>query len=371
MASHPARAMLPRRSAEIPAARSSAGELAGERDAEHAVLNLVGASRPFTVVLELIRKMARCDATVLIQGETGTGKELAARGIHYLGPRRDQPFVPVNCGAIPDTLVESEFFGHVRGAFTDARDARCGLIASAEAGTLFLDEVETLSQRAQVALLRFLQDRIYRPLGGREAVRGNVRIIAASNAPIAALVANGLFRSDLMYRLAIMSMHMPALRERRGDALLLARHFIRGFARQYGIAEKRLDDASVEALERHDWPGNVRELENLVHRELLLAEGDTINLSGALPTAPAQAAAGASAIAPHAPPPPPASRYLELDYRRARAAMLADFEKAYVNYALALAGGNVSQAARRAGKERRAFGKLVKKHGIARERFRA
>jgi DNA-binding NtrC family response regulator len=324
---------------------------------EDGALNLAGGSPKFLATVALIRRMAQCDATVLILGETGTGKELAARGIHYLGPRRDYPFVPVNCGAIPDNLVESQFFGHERGAFTDARDRQCGLICNAENGTLFLDEVETLSQKAQVALLRFLQDRVYRPIGGRHAVRGNVRIIAASNAPLQTLVANGTFRSDLMYRLAIMSLWMPPLRERPGDAALLARHFIREFAKQYATAEKHLDPASLAALERHDWPGNVRELENLVHREFLLAEGDTISLTpvpaaGEMP----------SAAAPHS----PTEMHYALDFRHARAAVLAEFEKTYIARVLAESGGNVSQAARRAGKERRAFGKLMKKHDIGR-----
>ena len=370
MASNLAQTTLPRRSTGVAAVPQTPGESTGGRGAEHELLNLVGVSRPFAAVLDLIRKMARCEATVLIQGETGTGKELAARGIHYLGPRRDQPFVPVNCGAIPDALVESEFFGYVRGAFTDARDAHCGLIASAESGTLFLDEVETLSPRGQVALLRFLQDRIYRPIGGRQPVRGNVRVIAASNAPIAALVASGTFRSDLMYRLAIMSMRMPSLRERRGDAVLLARHFISGFARQYGVAEKRLDEASLGALERYDWPGNVRELENLVHREFLCTDDETIALAAALAMGQTQLTDGLRAQVQPSVPPPQAAHYYELDYRRARAAILAEFEKAYVCHALAQSGGNVSQAARRVGKERRAFGKLIRKHGIDRDRYR-
>jgi DNA-binding NtrC family response regulator len=327
---------------------------------EHAALNLAGGSPKFLATLALIRRMAQCDATVLIQGETGTGKELAARGIHYLGPRRDYPYVPVNCGAIPDNLVESQFFGHVRGAFTDARDKQFGLISTAENGTLFLDEVETLSAKAQVALLRFLQDRTYRPIGGRHAVRGNVRIIAASNAPLQTMVANGTFRSDLMYRLAIMSLLMPPLRERPGDAVLLARHFIRGFASQYATAEKPLNPASAAALESYDWPGNVRELENLVHREFLLAEGDTISLT------PGPAAVGMqSAAAPYL----PTEVHYALDFRRARAAVLAEFEKTYISRALAESGGNVSQAARRAGKERRAFGKLMKKYDISRNPY--
>jgi DNA-binding NtrC family response regulator len=327
---------------------------------EHAALNLAGESPIFVATVALIRRMAQCDATVLIVGETGTGKELAARGIHYLGPRCNYPFVPVNCGAIPDNLVESQFFGHERGAFTDARDRQCGLISNAENGTLFLDEIETLSQKAQVALLRFLQDRVYRPIGGRHAVRGNVRIIAASNAPLQTLVANGAFRSDLMYRLAIMNLRMPPLRERPGDAVLLARHFIRGFAKQYATDERHLDPASLSALEGYDWPGNVRELENLVHREFLLAEGSTISLTPVPATGEIL-----SAAAPHS----FAEMHYALDFRHARAAVLAEFEKTYISRVLAESGGNVSQAARRAGKERRAFGKLMKKHDIGRNRY--
>ena len=346
--------------AELTPGEQPPDDTTGGNQTEHVPLNLAGASPKFAATVALIRRMSQCDATVLIQGETGTGKELAARGIHYLGPRREYPFVPVNCGAIPENLVESQFFGHVRGAFTDARDTQCGLISNAENGTLFLDEVETLSPKAQVALLRFLQDRIYRPIGGRHSVRGNVRIIAASNAPLEALVGNGAFRSDLMYRLAIMSLLMPPLRERPGDAVLLARHFIRGFARQYGTAEKRLDEASLAALDRHDWPGNVRELENLIHREFLLADGDTISLAPTLAAPePHSGAAARTTGAVH----------YALDFRRARAAVLAEFEKTYVSRALAESGGNVSQAARRAGKERRAFGKLMKKHGIDRNHY--
>jgi DNA-binding NtrC family response regulator len=297
--------------------------------------------------------------TVLIQGETGTGKELAARAIHYLGPRRGQAFVPVNCGAIPDNLVENEFFGHTRGAFTGARDHHTGLVASAEGGTLFLDEIESLSLRAQVILLRFLQDQSYRPLGGKGVVTGDVRIVAASNTDLAELVKAGSFRQDLLYRLWIMPLTLPPLRERPEDVALLARHFVRRFAARYGIAEKELHPDSLALLTSHHWPGNVRELENLIHREILLATGPVLHFASVAggPTAARPATSGSL------------NASFELGFRRAKAAVVAEFERAFLAHALAESGGNVSAAARKAGKERRAFGKLLKKHGIARDRF--
>jgi two-component system response regulator GlrR len=199
---------------------------------DFARLNLVGESPAFLRCLALVRKYAACHATVLVQGETGTGKELAARAIHYLGGRSEYPFIPVNCGAIPETLVENELFGHAPGAFTDARDARCGVIADAEGGTLFLDEVEALSFRGQVALLRFLQDRQYRPLGARRPLTANVRVIAAANENLNAMVERGQFRRDLFFRLRVMSLEMPPLRERGSDAVLLAEQFLRQFSCQ-------------------------------------------------------------------------------------------------------------------------------------------
>ena len=321
------------------------------------IANLVGMAPAFQESLRTIDKLAACDVTVLIQGETGTGKELAARAIHYLGARKDYPFIPVNCGAIPDDLAENEFFGHVRGAFTDARDSQPGLVANAEGGTLFLDEIECLSPRGQVVLLRFLQDRVYRPLGGRQHLKGNVRVIAASNADVTEMVEAGAFRRDLMYRLAIVTLTLPALRQRPGDAGVLAEHFVRRFAREYGRPEKPLCPASAAALGAYPWPGNVRELENLVLREFLMSEAPQLELrpvlSAATPAAPPDAA-GAAAM--HLP--------LELGFRRAKALIVAEFERLFLTRALAQCGGNVSRAARLTGTERRAFGKLLKKHRI-------
>ncbi|MCK7496687.1 MAG: sigma-54 factor interaction domain-containing protein [Comamonadaceae bacterium] len=195
---------------------------------------MVGKSDSFLKMTALIARIADCDAPVLLEGETGTGKELVARAIHYQGNRRDQPFVPVNCGAIPDLLIENELFGHRKGAFTDARGDQPGLVARAHAGTLFLDEVDALSPKGQVILLRFLQDRHYRPLGDTREHATDVRIVAASNANLAQLAEAGRFRMDLLYRLKLLFLELPLLRERPGDAVLLAEHFVRACSERFG-----------------------------------------------------------------------------------------------------------------------------------------
>ena len=317
-------------------------------------LNLIGRSGVFLAALRMIERLAACDATVLIHGEIGTGKEVAARAIHYLGTRREGPFTPINCGALPDSLFENEMFGHVRGAFTDARDTVVGLIANAEGGTLFLDEVEALSPKGQVALLRFLQDGTYRPLGGKRLIDANVRIIAASNASLRDLAARGEFRADLMYRLAVMPLDLPPLRARDGDVELLAHYFVARFNAQYRTA-KQLSPASLAALDAQAWPGNVRELENLLHREVLLCDGDTIELANRLPSPDAASGATRSRLG------------FERGFRAAKASWIAEFERRFVCWALEQSNGNVSAAARRAGKERRTFGRLVKKYAVDRD----
>jgi two-component system, NtrC family, response regulator GlrR len=321
--------------------------------------NLVGRSPAFIAVTALITKFATCDATVLIEGETGTGKEVAARAIHYLSKRSGFPFIPVNCGALPDTLVENELFGHVRGAFTDARDNQNGLIRSAEGGTLFLDEIESLSQRAQVVLLRFLQDGAYRPLGGRTVITGDTRVVAASNVDIDELVKTGAFRQDLLYRLTILTVRMPALRDRTGDARVLAEYFMRQFAHRYDRPDNKFDPRSLDQLDNRAWPGNVRELENLVHRAFLMAEDSLVRL----PVEHSRASDPAQS-------PALAMRLPEVQsFRHAKALIVAEFERAFVKRALTESGGNVSAAARMIGKERRAFGRLIRKYGIDRANF--
>ena len=327
-----------------------------------AALNLLGESPVFRETLRLIRKLAPTDAPVLIHGETGTGKELAAHAIHYLSPRRNGPFIPVNCGAIPDTLVEAELFGHIRGAFTDAREARQGLVARADRGTLFLDEIEAISPRGQVALLRFLQNQEYRPVGDSLVRASNVRVVAATNADIAALARGGQYRQDLLFRLDVLTLELPPLRAREGDALVLARAFVRRFSQQYRRPEKTLHADSVAYIRRHLWPGNVRELENAVLRAFLLCDGPELRLPA--PLVPASVSITAASAQPLAP-------LTATCFRQAKARVIADFERAYITELLARAGGNISVAARLAGKERSRLGKLMRKHGLSGAAFRA
>jgi two-component system response regulator GlrR len=314
---------------------------------------IIGASDSFLAWLAQLRRIAANDAPVLIEGETGSGKELAARAIHYWGARRGGPFVPVNCGALPDQLLEAELFGHERGAFTDAKLARRGLVAEANGGTLFLDEVDALSAKAQIALLRFLQDQRYRPLGGSRELATNVRVLAATNQPLADAAQQGRFRGDLMYRLKILHLELPPLRERPGDAERLAEHFVRVLCAKYGLPLKRFDAATLAWMRSYRWPGNVRELENWVHRQLLMADGLTIR--AVLDT-------GCDDETDDGAEPPVLD-----NFQHAKAEAVRAFERDYVLTALRRAGGNVTRAARLAGKERRAFGKLLKKHGIDRE----
>lgn len=324
-------------------------------------LNLHGQSPAFRSALGLLHQCARVDATVLVCGETGTGKELAARAIHYLSPRRHGPFVPINCGALPDSILEAELFGHTRGAFTDAKTDSLGVIGQANGGTLFLDEIDSLSPRAQAAILRFAQDRSYRPLGSPQTRHADVRIVAATNADLNALADRGLFRQDLLYRLNVLSVPLPPLRERGGDALLLAQAFVQRLVRQYGTSARSLSSDSVASLQQpRNWPGNVRELEHWVHRSFLLSNGPEIELAGAAPSAP-MAALPAAPPAPLEPPQPTLTGFAE-----AKAQAIEAFERRYLETVLSQAGGNLSLAARLAGKERSRFCQLVRKHGLQR-----
>ncbi len=331
-------------------------------------LNLIGRSPSFQRSLHLLEQWAQVDATVLLVGETGTGKELAAHAIHYLSPRGQGPFVPVNCAALPDSLLEAELFGHAKGAFTDARVDRPGLIAQADGGTLFLDEIDSLSPRAQAAILRFMQDHCYRPLGGTRQEQPSVRVVAATNADLAALVACGRFRQDLLYRINLLSLLLPPLRERAGDALLLAEAFVQRLARQYGAGPRPLSASGRRLLALPlPWPGNVRELEHCVHRGFLLAQGESIDLDlqDHFPGAATESPVSPPGLQPPAiesqgPAPPPPS------YDCARAEVLCEFERRYLIDMMQRSGGNLTLAARWAGKERSHFGKLVRKHGLQR-----
>ena len=328
--------------------------------ADFARLNLLGKSPAFLYTLELIQKISSCDATLLIEAETGTGKELVARAVHYLSARRDSPFVAVNCGGLPDTLLESELYGHERGAFTDARESTVGLVAQAQGGTLFLDEVETMSVRAQVVLLRFLQDHEYRPVGGKVSRRADTRVIASSNVDLESMASRELFRKDLLFRLKVLPLRLPPLRERLGDAVVLAEAFIRRFSAHYKRSPKFLHPDTISFLNTYRWPGNVRELENLIHREYLFADGPVIKIFD--PTSRPEEWDGAR-YAAHA-----ATRG-HTGFKDAKARAIAQFERAYLAALLSRTQGNLSLAAKLAGKERSSFTRLLKKYRLRRGDF--
>ncbi len=238
--------------------------------------SLVGKSEKMRTVRALISKLANSDATVLITGESGTGKELVARAVHNLSSRRDEPFVPVNCAAIPEELLESELFGHVRGAFTGAVNARQGRFQLAHGGTLFLDEIGEMSPKLQVKLLRVLQERQFEPVGSDKAVQVDVRVVVATNRDLHAAVKEKRFREDLFYRLNVLPIELPPLRERDGDVPLLVDHFLVLHSRTKGKALIQVEPKAMAAMEQYNWPGNVREVENLVERLVVLCEDGLI-----------------------------------------------------------------------------------------------
>jgi two-component system response regulator HydG len=240
---------------------------------------LIGESPPMLKVFDSIAKAASSVATLLITGESGTGKELVARAIHYSSPRSSAPFIPVSCGAIPEGLLESELFGYVKGAFTGASESRAGFFQTADGGTIFLDEISETSLSMQVKLLRVLQDREVMMVGSTVPRKVDVRILAATNKSLPALVKKGVFREDLFYRLDVLTIELPALRERGNDILLLAQHFAVKFAEELGKPTPKFSDRTLKVLHDYDWPGNVRELENVIQRLVVMNEGDTIEVA--------------------------------------------------------------------------------------------
>jgi two-component system response regulator GlrR len=320
-------------------------------------IGLVGHSQAHRRMVGELRRFAVVDAPLFLQGPTGTGKELVARAIHYLSARCSGPFIPIDCGALPDTLFEGELFGHVRGAFTDARRDMRGLVAQADRGTLFIDEVHTLSKQSQAALLRFLQDHTYRPLGGERELEVNVRIIAATNQSLEKGIEQGWFRDDLYYRLNVVAIAVPPLIDRTDDIPLLVNSFLARFARRYELPPKRFDASALSWLTTRSWPGNVRELENFAHREFLRAESNVITFAALLANdekGNADEFARGNSLS---------------NFKAARAEALSNFESRYLRTVLAATGGNIAEAARHAGKERRLFGRMMKRNGIERRDF--
>jgi DNA-binding NtrC family response regulator len=253
-------------------------ELRHEVGRRYQVENIIGRSPKMQEVFRTVLTVAPLKTTILITGESGTGKELIAKAIHYGSPRARKPLVTLNCAAIPETLLESELFGHEKGSFTDAHQKKLGQFELAHGGTLFLDEIGEMGPATQAKLLRVLEHGEFLRVGGQRAVNVDVRIIAATNRDLTAAIKDQSFRADLYYRLNVVSVHLPALRERRDDLVLLIRHFVASKCRDMTIAEKTVRPEAVDALLRYPWPGNVRELENLIERVLVLSEGPTITL---------------------------------------------------------------------------------------------
>lgn len=314
-------------------------------------LPLVGQSPSFQRVIEKIPLIADCKHTVMISGETGSGKEVVARAIHYQGSRRGKPFVAVNCGALPDHLFESELFGHIKGAFTDASSTEKGLIGEAEGGTLFLDEIDALSLAGQIKLLRFLQDGEYRPVGSSRSLHGDVRVIAATNTDLRKRVETEQFRKDLYYRLDALALIIPPLRERIEDLKPLSEFFLARYAQQHGQQARRVSPEAWQKLMSFSWPGNIRELESVITRSLTFSRALILGADDiALPVSTTAQAAVNS-------------------LRVAKLSTVQAFEREFLVNLLAKHRGNVTHAAKAAGKERRTFQRLLRKHNLSRDAF--
>ena len=314
--------------------------------------NIIGNSREMREVYEEVAQVAASPTTVMIRGESGTGKEMIAHAIHYNSPRAERPFVKVNCGALPDSLIESELFGYEPGAFTDARAQKKGRFEIADGGTLFLDEVGELSQSTQVKLLRALQEKEFERLGGVQPIKVDVRLIAATNRDLEQAMREGSFREDLYYRLNVFSIFMPALRDRKPDILLLADHFVEKYATKLGKTVRRISTPAIDMLMSHHWPGNVRELENCMERAVLVCSGAVIH-GHDLP-ATLQTAQGSGTL-------PGAS--LE--------AAVGNYERNLIQDALKAARGNQAEAARLLDTTPLVIGYKVQKHAIDPDRYRA
>ena len=306
---------------------------------------MIGRNSAFLAELNKIPLIARCDANVLIAGETGTGKEIYARSIHYLSRRAAKPFVAVSCGAIPADLFENELYGHERGAFTAAMAPQSGLIQEAEGGSLFLDDIDCIPLGAQTKVLRFLQEKEFRPLGSARAQHANTRIIASTNTDLAKAVATDIFRRDLYYRLSVISITLPPLRSRQEDIPFLARHFIEKYQAEFDSPVKNISPGALQMLMGYDWPGNVRELENAIERAVAFSSKALIDVKDiCLPEDDACLEAKT--------------------FREAKSQAVTQFEKQYIQELLSTHQGNISQSAKAAQKDRRAFWELIRKHKI-------
>lgn len=318
---------------------------------------IIGDSPAMREVFRIIRRAAPTDATILVTGESGTGKEGVARALHAESRRSDGPFIALNCSALPGELVESELFGHLRGAFTGADRDREGLFETADGGTLFLDEVGDLAMPAQAKLLRALEERQVTRVGATRTTPVDVRVIAATNRPLDRLVGEGQFREDLLYRLRVISIHLPPLRDRREDISTLAVHFVAEFARRYDRPVRAIGEGARRILLTHDWPGNVRELRNALERAVVLAEGESLEAADLPPQ-----------LTGVARPLRPAEAVLaDLPYAEARERAAEVWESTFLSTALERHGGNVSRTAEALGLHRQSSQKMLRRLGIGRE----
>lgn len=322
--------------------------------------DIIGANGGLKEILERVRRVATRDTSVLITGESGTGKELIAQAIHHNSPRRDKRFMAINCGALPESVLESELFGYKKGAFTGATADRKGLLEAADGGTLFLDEVGNLPLTVQKTLLRFLQEHEFLRLGDTRPIRVDVRVISATNADLQQQMEDGSYRDDLYYRLNVVNIHLPPLRQRRQDIPLLAAHFIRRTNQRFGTAVQGFTPEALQRLCAWDWPGNIRQLENVVEGCMALESGDFISSTILDQFLPASAAPSGAL-----PNNPVGTAAQQEDYAQA----LADFESAYLVQLLKKTGGHVEEAARLAGMNMATIYRKLKKYAIRKDDF--
>ncbi len=320
--------------------------------------SLIGRSEPMARVFELVRKAARSEANILVLGESGTGKELVARAVHANSPRAAQPFVPVDCASLPEHLLESELFGHEKGAFTGAVRAKPGLMEVAHRGTVFLDEIAEMPVGLQVKLLRALQERQIRRVGGTGQIDVDVRVVSATNRDLREAVVKGQFREELYYRVNVIAIQLPPLRDRAGDVRLLAHAFLKRYGQERVTG---IEDDAMTALERYRWPGNVRELQNVIERACALADGLTLSRRD-LPEH--VLAGGAAPVAPAGAPGALAELGTDLPLKDAKERWMAVLEASYLRELLARHDDNISAAAKAAGIDRKTFHRLINKHGL-------
>ena len=316
--------------------------------------DLVGSSTKMKEVFELVESVSYSTATVLIQGESGTGKELVARATHYRSPRRDRPFVAVNCSALTESLLESELFGHMKGSFTGATADKKGLFETASGGTIFLDEIGEIPPSMQVKLLRVLQEGEVKRVGANDTHMVDVRVIAATNKDLQVLMKEGGFREDLFYRLNVINITLPPLRERADDVPALAYHFLQRYNEKLSKAVTGLDTNVIEVLQVYNWPGNVRELENVIERAVVLARGETIHIRD-LPPHLSEGNFSTNAAM---------DDFGNLTFNSAKKLAVQAFERRYIKQVLARTDGNISKASREAGLDRSNFRRILKKHDL-------